>query len=730
MKAASLFLFLKTDLNCSRVLLLKMISEKQKKRPGFVLNALSRVMFPGSKIILFLLFLASGNVSAGTEAIAISYFDNTSRLVAFDPLSKGIPDMLITDLSKIQGITIVERSRLEDLLKEIELNKSKYFDDKTVQKLGKGLGAKSILTGSFILINEDLRIDARLVDVQSGKIVMAENVNCNKEDFFSGYKLLVELISKQLKLSFSNSASLAPKEKKVGLNTVIQYSKAIDYADKGLSSDASDLLASTVKQFPDFGFARNKLEQIKEWMKEMDRKHQLQVAEETAKLMSGIDIKNPQLGQQINQVWALLVSSFSYSKLLAFNKELRSKGIADDFRLYGEMSPITFGEMMGYYESLSWHTLKNYPKLLEIGKQFMEKYPSSLYYSSIKIFMEQSVAELEKREKGKGVIDKELMKTELEVYVDYFNNYRFRNSLELMSQKEYEFFENLYSARVLDFNDDMLKEMVSENKFSIDELFAFRKAAERFKDIALLDKMGARSKIFGDEALRTEEQIISGKKNIEKQMIFLAEAKKKYSSEEEKGMEQLVRNARELDESMDFIFEEQVMRLYLRQSEATKKSAYRQEAWEHLVFSLLAQGKPAEAKTEMLNLQNDPLLNSSDTIRFKKDLYRFRNDFNEKLKLKEEDKSAYLQMIVYEKKAETYGEHSQFAGEAATRMELVNNFSLPADKHELQLYKLLHAYYNIGYFDDSRKTAKILKEKYPSGSYSQAIDGFVKYMPQ
>ncbi|MBI4930226.1 MAG: hypothetical protein HY841_05650 [Bacteroidetes bacterium] len=699
----------------------------KRKERGDTTRKGHRVFFAFSACILSA--FSAVNVLAA-ETIAVSYFDNTSHIVSYDPLSKGISDMLITDLSKIQGVTIVERSRLEDILKEIELNKSKYFDEATAQKLGKGLGAKSILTGAYIFLNDVLRIDARMVDVQSGKIIMAESVNCNKDDFFTGYKQLVELITKQMKLSLPATSSLAPKNNNVGLNAVVQYSKALDFADKGLNDDASTLLASTVKQFPDFGFAKNKLDELKAWMKEMDKQHELRVAEETKKLIAGIDTKDPLLGQQIGKVWTMLLTSWSYTKILSFNNELRTKGIKDDFKLYGETVAITFGEMMLYYECLSHYSLKDNQKIIETGKQFMEKYPTSMYYSSIKMYMEQAVAELEKREKGKAVIDEELMKTELEVYVDFFDSYKFKNALELSSKKDYEFYKNIYTQRVLGFGDELLKGMIADNKFSIEELFTFRNAAERFEDVVTLDKIAAKSKIFGDEAIRVEEEIISNKKGIEKQKKFVTEAKQKFADKNEKEIEQLARDGRELDESMDFSFEESVMRLYLKQNETAKSTYYRYDAWKHLIISVLAQGKTEEAKAELKNFQNDKILYAQDSMRFKREFVSLKNDFNEKQKIMEEDKQNALQQLVYEKKVETYSDHNQYADEAATRLQLINNYNLPADKNELQLFKLVYAYYNIGYFDEARKTAKFLQDKYPKGSLAPSIESLMKYMPQ
>jgi hypothetical protein len=345
--------------------------------------------------------------------------------------------------------------------------------------------------------------------------------------------------------------------------------------------------------------------------------------------------------------------------------------------------------------------------------------------------MEQAVEELEKREKGKTVIDEELLKSELLTYVDFFDSYKFRNYLALSSKKDYEFYKNIYVQRVLGFDDNILKEMVSDNKFSMDELFSFRNAAERFGDAALLDQVVAKSHIFGDDAIRVEEQIVSNKQQIEKKSKFLADAKKKYDGKDEKDIEQLVYDARELDENMDFGFEEKVMRLYLQQTEkGVKKYNYRYDAWEHLTHSVLAQGRIEDAKAELKNYQDDRSLSLQDSMRFKKELLKFKNDFNEDQKTMQEDKIAALQQLVYEKKVETYSEHNQCADEAAGRLQLINNFKLPDDKNELQLFKLVYAYYNIGYFDEARKAAKVLQEKYPKGSLAPSIVNLVKYMPQ
>ena len=67
-----------------------------------------------NKTISIILFITS--LLLGSKTVAVSYFDNTSNLEKFNPLSKGLADMLITDLSNIKSINIVEREKLESLI--------------------------------------------------------------------------------------------------------------------------------------------------------------------------------------------------------------------------------------------------------------------------------------------------------------------------------------------------------------------------------------------------------------------------------------------------------------------------------------------------------------------------------------------------------------------------------------------------------------------------------------
>ena len=59
-----------------------------------------------NKIIIL---ITISTLFASEKTVAVSYFDNTSNIEDYSPLSKGLADMLITDLSVLKSIQIVER---------------------------------------------------------------------------------------------------------------------------------------------------------------------------------------------------------------------------------------------------------------------------------------------------------------------------------------------------------------------------------------------------------------------------------------------------------------------------------------------------------------------------------------------------------------------------------------------------------------------------------------------
>ncbi len=195
--------------------------------------------------------------------IAILYFDSDDANI--QNLRKGLADMLITDLSKFRSLNVVERSKLEEIIKEQDLSNTKRFDNATAATIGKLLGAECILVGSYFEMMGSLRIDARIVDVETGKVLKSEGVDGASKDFFKLEKDLAKKLVTQLDVSLDdeNKKYLEPGDKgMITYDESILFSKGLEYYDKGEIEKAREIFEAVLKKYPGFEPAKNALQQI------------------------------------------------------------------------------------------------------------------------------------------------------------------------------------------------------------------------------------------------------------------------------------------------------------------------------------------------------------------------------------------------------------------------------------------------------------------------------------
>jgi TolB-like protein len=200
------------------------------------------------------------------KRLAIIYFDNSGGEPSMDKLKKGLADMLITDLSNVSMLDIVERDKLEAILKEQKLSSSKDFDPSTAAKVGKLLGAEIILTGGYFDMMGSLRIDARFIDVETGKILKSDGVDGATSSFFKIQKQLAWKIinNMDVKISDKEKKELESKEKSKALSfeDLNQYSTALELYDKGKKADSKKIAEKMAKKYPDFEPLKNLLKKL------------------------------------------------------------------------------------------------------------------------------------------------------------------------------------------------------------------------------------------------------------------------------------------------------------------------------------------------------------------------------------------------------------------------------------------------------------------------------------
>lgn len=169
------------------------------------------------------------------DVISILYFENTTQKFEYDWMRKGIADMLMTDIKKSDQIEVVERENLERVLQEHKLVLSGLTDPSQVFRVGRLLKANKLIYGSYIIIDETIRFDARITDVETGKIAQSINVSGKVRDLFSLEKKLAEKIFAHLTLKTPLEIEIQETDSFEALKT---YYEGISLLDGGEAEKA------------------------------------------------------------------------------------------------------------------------------------------------------------------------------------------------------------------------------------------------------------------------------------------------------------------------------------------------------------------------------------------------------------------------------------------------------------------------------------------------------------
>ena len=212
-------------------------------------------------LIPALLLLGTSELAAQSTdtrpTLAVLYFTN-SALVDFDsyaPLSKGMAEMLINEIAQNSAVRVVERDRLQPLLEEQNLQNSDRVDKETAVKLGKTLGARHMLMGSFVIDpNQNLRIDVRAVNTETSAIEYVKTVSGKANQLLQLVIDLGQQINAGLKLPALKTASATvPASKNPNqFKALMAMSQALEAEDNDDMEGAATLYRTAVALAPEY----------------------------------------------------------------------------------------------------------------------------------------------------------------------------------------------------------------------------------------------------------------------------------------------------------------------------------------------------------------------------------------------------------------------------------------------------------------------------------------------
>ncbi|MFW5810828.1 MAG: tetratricopeptide repeat protein, partial [Thermodesulfobacteriota bacterium] len=188
------------------------------------------------------------------NSVAVFYFKDLSPDNQFKYLQKALASMIITDLSRVESLNVIERLKVQYLLEEMELGSTGIVDQSTAPRTGRMLGAEHLVVG--ILDSGSIVNQTGVASTQKKDVIASFNFREDQENFFVLQKEIVNKILQVL------NARVKPSEKRkisryhtTNRKAANFYGQGLDARDQGKWKEANVFFRKALKEDPNFFLA-------------------------------------------------------------------------------------------------------------------------------------------------------------------------------------------------------------------------------------------------------------------------------------------------------------------------------------------------------------------------------------------------------------------------------------------------------------------------------------------
>jgi len=203
--------------------------------------------------------------ASSPNSIAVLYFNNKSGQDKLNALQKGMAVMLISDLSKVEDIQVVERVRMQALLDEMALGASGLVTAETAPKVGKMLGASYVASGDILGgKTQEILIDSSVLEIIFETLTRQPIASGSLDELFRLEKEILFNIIAQMRVTISPAKKIE-LEKPLSVSTaaLLALFLGIDYSDKGRYAEAANMYQQALVEDPKLEMARSALQELR-----------------------------------------------------------------------------------------------------------------------------------------------------------------------------------------------------------------------------------------------------------------------------------------------------------------------------------------------------------------------------------------------------------------------------------------------------------------------------------
>ena len=183
------------------------------------------------------------------------------------PLAYALPDLLMADLAQSHQVVVVDRIRLDAMLRELHLVSSGRVDTTTAPRVGRLIQARRLLIGRLVSLNagKQLNVDMRIADVASSSVAPAVSSRATSADILAAEKELAFRVLDALGVTLTPAERTAIEQRPTKrVSALLAYGRGVRDEAAGEYGPAAQQYAQAVRIDPSFSRARARLAAVQQ----------------------------------------------------------------------------------------------------------------------------------------------------------------------------------------------------------------------------------------------------------------------------------------------------------------------------------------------------------------------------------------------------------------------------------------------------------------------------------
>jgi TolB-like protein len=187
------------------------------------------------------------------NTVAVMPFRYTGTDSTYQPLSRGLAALVVTDLSRVHSLRLLERERVQVLLDEMKLSESGRVDPATGARSGHLIGASQVVQGQFDVQPNQVRVNATVVRTSDAGVAATGTGSDRLQALFDVEKQVVFQLLGKMGITLTPAEQTAISERPTrDIEAFLLYSRGLAAQDQGNFSVATQAFSAAAAKDPGF----------------------------------------------------------------------------------------------------------------------------------------------------------------------------------------------------------------------------------------------------------------------------------------------------------------------------------------------------------------------------------------------------------------------------------------------------------------------------------------------